>query len=149
MRVEVDAHLQRCAACRRVLERAGRLSAFLTGTPAPPVPEQFAERLVALAKQRQEQAGVARAIQAWWPRLSMPTRATAAAALALALISGLAAGWRSAQLFPDKNFASPSPKANPLAGYSLDYLADVPEGSLAASYLALVGSRNGEGSQKR
>jgi anti-sigma factor RsiW len=145
VRVEVEAHMQRCAACRRVLERAERLSVLLAGTPAPPVPERFAERVLASARSRKEREVAAWSIRAWWLTLSTSMRVAAAAALLVGATLGLVVGWNTAESPGRANAGPLAAKADPLGGYSLDYLGDAPDGSLAASYLSLVAGRGGEG----
>jgi energy-converting hydrogenase Eha subunit F len=71
-------------------------------------------------------------------------RAAAAAVLVIGLGTGALISWNTWQ-----PRAAPPPQAvsqaDPLAPYSVDYLTDAPDGSLAQSYLALVSSPAQEG----
>jgi len=69
----------------------------------------------------------------------MPMRAAAAAVLVIGLGTGALIGWNTWQA-PAAPPTQAVSQVDPLAPYSLDYLTDAPDGSLAQSYLALVSS---------
>jgi hypothetical protein len=109
----------------------------------PPVPNGFAERVMAAARQgRTVKPAI---VLSWNPvawRLSAPMRAAVAAVLVVGLGLGIFMGrgaWRG------RDLSGAVAQSDPVAIYNLDYLTDAPNGSLAKSYLALVSDQNGQG----
>jgi anti-sigma factor RsiW len=144
---EVESHLASCESCRLALDRLRRLAAVLGQTPMPPVPAGFALKVMAEARTRAARRPAVAAWNPleWWRAVSVPMRAAAAAVLVVGLLAGLAMGWATVQAPTAKLSAQAAPQGDPLAGYNLDYLGDVPSGSLADGYMALLSDRNGEG----
>jgi anti-sigma factor RsiW len=146
-RIVVEEHLKACAGCQRAVESARRLIVLGRTSPTPPVPNGFADRIMALARQRTAHpspAAAAWSFPAWWRTVSMPVRAAAAAVLVIGLASGALMGWNTWRPLAAPPTQAVS-QANPLAPYNVDYLTDAPDGSLAQSYLALVSSPAQEG----
>lgn len=148
-RKRVEVHLQSCADCRAELARLRQLLLLLKGDSAvPPVPEGFANRLMAKAKQRlaarQPPETVPSSIRRWWASVSFPKLAEAAAMLAAGLLIGAFIGqqtWHSAHPSTTRE----AMQADPSAVYELDYLSDAPGGSLAESFLTLTAGASGNG----
>ena len=141
VRARILAHLESCAECREALARLRRLRSLLTTSPAPPVPEGFAARAVARAKQRQAVA-VRRPrsprrrsrLASERIRLSVGTAAALAAGLVLGLFMGRET-WRSGDQRPS---AAASQLADPLAAAGFDYLFEPGGDSLAKAYVGLT-----------
>ena len=142
---QVALHLESCGQCREALDRLRRLALVLGEAQLPPMPAGFADRVIARSRSRSASSQSVASWNPflWWRGASLAARTVAVATLAVALVSGLAVGWNTAQRSPGRDSGSAS-SAGPLAGYSLDYLSDAPDGSLAASYLALVSGRSGK-----
>jgi anti-sigma factor RsiW len=143
LRRKMEAHLEACPACRRELARLRELATLLADAPAPPpVPDGFAERLMAKAPRRlaERQAAPRPAWHPlrWWAEAPAMMRAAAAAVLLIGLAAGTLMGWQTSQ----RAATSQTMAADPVATYGLDYLADAPEGSLAGVYLSLASSRD-------
>ena len=142
---DFEEHLKTCEGCRHAAATVRRLTELGRTVAVPPVPEGFAQRVHALARQRA--AGRAPALNwsllAWWRMVSVPMRAAAAAVLVIGLATGVLMGWNTWQA-P----ATPPPQVSlvdPLAPYNVVYLTDAPDGSLAQGYLALVSGAAQEG----
>ncbi|MBN1855245.1 MAG: zf-HC2 domain-containing protein [Pirellulales bacterium] len=142
-RESFEVHLRHCRDCQQQLASLRRLVGALENVPAPPVPRDFADRV--LARARQEIQGpphfvAARsALSRWWERRSVSGLTNTIGAIAAGLLLGLALGqqtWRQVD-------SSNGPK-QPTAGvdteivYSLDYLSGTPRGSYMQSYLSLT-----------
>jgi len=143
----VEEHTKACDSCRAAVVTARKLTRLGQAASVPPIPEGFAQRLRALARQRIARPTPLAATwnpAAWWRTVSMPMRAAAAAVLVVGLATGVLMGWDTGQAAA----AQPAPlvsQSDPLAVYNMDYLTDAPNGSLAESYLALVSDSNGRG----
>jgi anti-sigma factor RsiW len=139
-RATIEAHLGSCAACRESLARLRRLEALLAAAPAPPLPEGFAARVVARAKERQaatgRRAGRPRPPRSAWDRLRFT--ATTAAALAAGLLLGLFMGratWEPARRPLPLAAAQP---ADPVVASGFQVLVEPDGDSLAQIYLQLT-----------
>ena len=142
----VASHLESCGQCREALGRLRRLALVLGQAQTPPVPAGFSDRVMARSRARSAspQSVASWNLLLWWQGAPLTARMVAAATLALALVSGLAVGWSTAESPRRGDAGSPTARGDPLGGYSLDYLGDAPDGSLASSYLALVSGRGGK-----
>ena len=147
VREKVENHLAACDACRQALARQRELAALLRGVPAPPVPEGFAARLMAAARERvsaRERPVTAPASPwRWWTSVPASMRLAAAAVLVISLSLGALMGWDTAR--GGAAAPSASAQADPTAVYNLDFLADAPSGSLAEAYLTLASAPAAEG----
>ena len=143
---QVESHLVTCDACCQALARMEELAALLRSVPAPPVPEGFAARLMAAARERlAARERPARALASpwrWWTSVPVPMRLAAAAVLVISLSLGALMGWDTARGVAAA--PSASAQADPTAVYNLDVLADAPSGSLAEAYLALASAQTQE-----
>ena len=127
MRERIEDHLASCAECREALAMLRRFEDLLTASPAPPVPNGFAARVVAQAKERQaivsRSGQTPRASSAFrWKRLKFSVGT--AAALVAGLIIGIFMGhetWRSDGRKPPSAAARPT---EPLAASGFDYLIE-------------------------
>jgi len=142
---KLAAHLDLCESCQQSLHRLKRLAAVLGQASVPPVPDGFAARI--MAKARNRRVSVASAgwnPLRWWRLVPAPMHAAAAAVLVIGLAVGLLMSWTTlpaGQAAPGQATV----QADPLAPYNVDYLTDAPDGSLAQTYLALVSTPAGEG----
>ena len=137
----LEDHLKSCADCREALEKLRRFEDLVSASPTPPVPDGFAARVVAQAKERQ--AIVTRSdrmprvsLRSGWKRFEFSTGT--AAALAAGLMVGLFMGhetWKAAAQNPQ---APTAQAAAPLAASGLEYLVEPGGDSLAQAYLGLT-----------
>ena len=136
-RERVEQHLGECGRCREALARLRAVAHALARLPEPPVPQGFAERVVARARLR---ARLQPVVVELWRSFPLARRIAAAAALVLGIGLG-------ALMARDVTRASPmtSSAADPNAVYRLDFLSDAPEGSLVDAYLTLASGANGGG----
>ena len=138
----IAGHLRACPACRQALARLEQLADLLHATPARPVPEGFADRVLSQARRRaaapQSRARARWAAFEWWTSLSVPVRVAAAIVAALGLSAGVVMGWQTGRRFPSPPVAAISAPDDPIAVYNLDYLCGTPDGSLPDAYLTLV-----------
>lgn len=140
VRAEMDEHLATCASCRAEMEAVEKLGDVLrAGSPPGPIPEGFAARVMARADGEEE---ARRRISwpwvqswAWRETTAGPVRAAAAAVLVVGLAIGGLMGWDLSRA--RRGGGSPAGDAKEVAAYSLDYLGDAPDGSLAQVVLAM------------
>jgi len=144
VRERIEAHLESCTECRDALARVRRFEDLLTAAPAPPVPDGFAARVVARAKERQARAASGppsprdRSRLAWERiRLSAGT----AAALAAGLMVGMSMGHETWQAVRQQPLASATRPPDPLAASGFEYLVEPGGDSLAQAYLGLTSGR--------
>jgi len=143
-RARVEEHLRECASCRQALDRLRGIAATLAQLPAPPpVPDGFAERLMARAARRVKQASHRPVGVRLWPSFSPAMRVAAAATLALGLGLGALMGWDLSRTPPEPSRLAAA--AEPNAVYGLDYLSEAPDGSLAGVFLTLASAANERG----
>lgn len=142
VRERIEAHLESCDRCREALARVRRFEDLLTAAPAPPVPDGFAARVVAQAKERQ--AIVARSEPVppvpFWKRFEFS--AGTAAALAAGLMIGVFLGHETWQTAAQH---SPAPSTQPgdvLVASGFDLLGESRGDSLAEAYLQLTSERD-------
>jgi anti-sigma factor RsiW len=141
VRERIDAHLEACDQCREALAKLRRFEDLLSATPAPPVPDGFAARVVAQAKERQARvpagprsprgrSGVV------WQRIRVSVGT--AIALATGLLIGVFMGhetWRPGGRQPPAASTRP---ADPSAASGFEYLIEPGGNSLAQAYLGLT-----------
>jgi anti-sigma factor RsiW len=139
-RQRIQAHLTECAACRTALGRIDPVAGVLAGVQTPPIPPGFAARVMTAAQRRSQAEPVpAWNLLRWWRLASAPMHLAAAAVLVVGLTAGLMMGWTVA---PSVGRMASAGQSDPLSTYQLDVLSEVPEGSLAGSYLTLVATAN-------
>ncbi len=135
-REQVLAHLQECEACRTTLGNVDRLAAILSQTECPPVPSRLTARIMAAAgKRRSESVTADWNPLKWWRGATAPMQAAATITMIIGLGLGCILGWTSTS---SPSSAATGAKSEPLDIYQLDFLGDLPSGSLAGSYLALI-----------
>lgn len=137
----IEAHLESCEECRQALAKLRRLEDLLTASSAPPVPEGFAARVVAQARERQ--ASVVRSrpmphgpLRPVWKRLAVS--AGTSAALAVGLIIGMLMGQETWRAVGRPAPAVTTRSADPLAASGLEYLVESGGNSLAQAYVQLT-----------
>ena len=139
-----EEHIKTCERCHSAVERRQSLLTLLNNTSVPPLPEGFANRVMATAKQHvssSETSMIVRFRPA--PRHTLlwsPMRLPAAAALILGLLLGVFAARDTMQQPSERHMAitSASIETDVVTGERLDYLAEAPEGSLTDVYLNLI-----------
>lgn len=139
-RASVERHLEVCDQCRAVLSGLKELEPLLVAHEAPPVPLGLTARVMAAARHRRH--GQATAVWnplRWWRMASAPMRWASVATPVAGLIAGLVLGWTSGGPIARSTTAE---QADALDVYQLDYLGDLPAGSLADSYMDLVLAAN-------
>lgn len=140
-RESLEIHLRDCRGCQQQLENLQRLLSVLRSNPSPPVPEGFADRVMARAGEREATIAPAGSLSreespSIWKRLE--SFAGIAAALAAGLIVGIFMGndaWRADR---QQAIASTSQPAEPSEATDFEYLIDPPGNSLAQAYLGLT-----------
>ena len=147
VRASIEAHLSECPDCQAYLVRQERLASLLEDVPKPPgVPENFGDRLMAAARQRQAGRPVPdsrRRVGRRWVPVPLGEYVARAAVLATGLLVGVLMGQQTWQSVHAAG-ARQTSQADPLATYA-DSLSDTPSGSLAESYLALTTTPNHKG----
>lgn len=144
VRERIEAHLESCDQCREALARVRRFENLLTAASAPPVPDGFAARVVARAKERQAIVADTEPIPRvllWsaWKRFEFS--AGTAAALAAGLMLGVFLGhetWQTAAQHPP---APSTQSGDVLVASGFDLLADSRGDSLTEAYLQLTSER--------
>lgn len=135
-RDQVQAHLRECQSCRASLSEVDHLAAVLLWADSPIVPPDLTFRIMAAARNRVlRESSTSWSPLSWWRLASAPMHVAAVGVLIVGLGLGFALGWSSAPLPQQLATAAPP---NPLEIYQLDYLGDVPSGSLVDGYLALT-----------
>ena len=138
---QMESHLQGCPACRKELAKLGQLETLLHAATTPPVPEGFAVRVLAQAKERASATVASRPLVRRgallsWERLGRWTGA--ATALAVSLMLGVFMGHATWQ--PPVATSQP---VDPLAASSFEYLVEPGGDSLAQAYLQLTSGPDG------
>lgn len=138
-RSQVEAHLRDCSLCRATLAEIDPLAAVLLRVDNPAVPFGLTTRIVAAARDRI----CPRPIPSWnpiaWFRLaSAPMRAVASIMLIIGMALGIKLGVDTTHLGSQTIPA----QDDPLEVYQISYITDLPEGSLADSYLSLIAPVN-------
>lgn len=140
VRDRMENHLESCADCREALAKLRRFQDLVTASPAPPVPNGFAARVIAQAKERR--AIVTRSgrtppvSRSGWKRFEFS--AGTAAAMVAGLLIGVFMGhetWRPGGRQPPAATAQP---ADPLAASGFEDLIEPGGDSLAQAYLGLT-----------
>ena len=141
VRARILTHLESCAECREALARLRRLGNLLAASPAPPVPEGFASRVVARAKEQQPVAATrrpapTRSSRLAWNRLRFA--AGTAAALAVGLVLGMFMGHETWRPVGQQALDATTRPADLLAASGFDYLVEPGGDSLAQAYVGLT-----------
>lgn len=136
----MEGHLESCPACRQDLAKLRRLEDLLVAASPPPVPEGFADRVVAQAR-TQQAASVrlrprSRFEPSTWKRIRIS--AAAAAALAAGLLLGLFMGYDTWRPGNGRQSVASSQRPDLLAAAGFEPLVEGGGDSLAQSYLSLT-----------
>ena len=136
-RKRIETHLASCDTCRQSLKRLRDLEDVLAVLPTPPVPEGFADRVVAMAGQ---QAAPERSTEELGSSAANRMRLAAGtlAALAAGLLIGLFMGhetWRSGG---QRSPVAAGQAVDLLAASGFESLVEPGGDSLAQSYLSLT-----------
>lgn len=140
-RERIETHLESCEECRQALARLRRFEDLFSASPAPPVPEAFAARVVARAKQRQADAASLPLAprgrsRPGWERVRLS--AGTAAALAAGLFLGIFMGHETWRAVGQQALDAGTRLADPLAASGFEYLVEPGGDSLAQAYLGLT-----------
>jgi anti-sigma factor RsiW len=146
----IEGHLRRCSLCQVALARQQSLKALVANVPAPPLPDGFAERVMAEARQRGRfRHGVPRVT---WNGLGWlePQRLRLAmgpvAALAAGLFIGAFMGWETWQgSAMQRSFGTQVAEGDFAAGSDVSFLTDLGDRSLGNAYLGLTRTSANEG----
>lgn len=143
---QMESHLQGCPACRKELAKLRRLETLLRTATTPPVPEGFAARVLAEAKERASATVASRPLARRgalpsWERLGRWTGA--AAALAVGLMLGVFMGHATWQAAAAQSPVAAAQPVDPLAASSFEYLVEPGGDSLAQAYLQLTSGPDG------
>lgn len=141
VRERIEEHLESCAECRKGLARLRRFEDLVTASPAPPVPDGFAARVVARAKERQ--AIVTRSgrtsrlpLQSRWKRVEFS--AGTAVALVVGLLIGVFMGHGTWRPGGGQSPTAANRPADPAGASGFEYLIEPGGDSLAQVYLGLT-----------
>lgn len=146
---KITIHLEACQDCSKVFSRLQNLTHILAEVSIPEVPKGFADRVLAhvyghstsITSKQRTHVSVFR----WWsPRFLTTQRAAAAAVLIVGLVIGALMGrdtWQSPVTQSGGKLQMAQVETTDI--YKLDYLTDVPKGSLADAYLTLAFETNG------
>ena len=136
--VQMEAHLASCPSCRQTLAKLRRLEDLLVAAPVPPIPEGFAERVVAQAR-AQQAASSGRTLDSRVPvRARLRSSTGIAAALAAGLLLGLFMGrdtWRSGA---GRQAVAANQRTNLLVAAGFESLVEEGGDPLVQSYLSLT-----------
>jgi anti-sigma factor RsiW len=137
---EVEEHLDACPSCRAQVERIHQTDQFLDSLTVPPLPQEFAARVMAEARRRAPLAGEKRPFfpMGWQPlqwlfNLSIPMRLAACTMVLLACLLGM---------FMSRDLSlSGSPRTIVVEAENLDgfeWFSPTPPSSLGSAYLTLA-----------
>ena len=143
---QIESHLQACPTCRKELAKLRQLETLLRAVTTPPVPEGFAVRVLAQAKERALAAVAPRPLARRgallsWERLGRWMGATTA--LAAGLMLGVFMGHATWQAAGPQQPVAVAQLVDPLATSSFEYLIEPGGDSLAQAYLQLTSGPDG------
>jgi len=140
LQAAMQTHTASCPACRRKIEALTQIGDVLrAAVPLPPVPEGFANRVMARAAAEKPPVPL-RLVPwlpsfEWWQEMTSPTRAAAAALLVTGIGLGAFMGWDTGRL---QESSVGEIQTDSVVQYKLDFFEEAPAGSLAQVYLALA-----------
>jgi anti-sigma factor RsiW len=137
---EMEEHLGTCPSCRRQVERIREVGDILDSLTVPPLPQEFAVRVVAEARRRalpaQERRlplGIDWQPVRWLLDLSVPMRLAACAMVLLACLLGM---FMSRDLYLSGSPPATVAEAENLDGF--EWFSPTPPASLGSAYLTLA-----------
>ncbi len=138
-RNQVEAHLRECQSCRTALAKVDRVAALLVLAENPAVPPGLTNRIMTEARVRISSEPTANWNPIAWLRLaSIPTRVAATVVLLIGLTLGLKLGATTVPADEQITVA----QDDPLEVYQISYIADLPTGSIAETYMGLISPAN-------
>jgi anti-sigma factor RsiW len=148
---EIEEHLNVCPACRGQVERISQVGDMLDSLTVPPLPNEFAARVMAEARRK---APVAKEKKSFFPRgwkpiqwlfdLSVPMRLAACAMVLLACLLGM---FMSKELSLSVHHQTSVAEAENLDGF--EWFSPTPPASLGSAYFALASTTTEEDSLNR
>jgi anti-sigma factor RsiW len=137
---QMEEHLSTCPTCRGQVESIRRMDDLLDSLSVPPLPQEFATRVMAEARRRAPLAREKKSFfpQGWQPLrwlldLSAPMRLAACAMVFLACLLGM---FMSKELSLSGNRQTPVAEAWNLDGF--EWFSPTPPASLGSAYLTLA-----------
>jgi anti-sigma factor RsiW len=139
----IAAHIRECDACRRELQQLHALRELFGSATVPPLPEDFAARVVAAARERTARRGdwaarPRRSAAERWRRLRVVAQTVAA--LAVGLAAGAYLGFDTWRAGPGR---TPPGTADPLEGSAFRLFVDPGGDSLAQALLGWRANNDG------
>ena len=137
---DIEEHLSTCRSCSSQIERIRQVNDIFESLPIPPLPEQFAARIMAKAQSNIASAKRKKAFfpYTWQPfqwlsDLSAPMRLAASAVVLMACLMGI---YMSKELSQPRNFQNLTAQTENLEGF--EWFNPTPPTSLGSAYLALA-----------
>ena len=145
-RKKIAQHINGCKNCADSLFRVRKFEGLFKNTPLPPIPEGFTERLIQLARQRQnlQQKSRPKVIQLleWFDQTGFK-KSVAAAGVVVGLSLGLLMGLQTSMQSHKRKAANQiSNNSELIDTFRLDYLTEAPENSLSRVYVQMINSAN-------
>lgn len=140
-----ETHVRACPECQDQLAHLQHLVATLQSVPSPPVPQGFADRIMARAQRETKVRRVETPtmLRGRGGHGRMARLAKAMAATAAGLLLGVLLGQQTWRCTVSEHGArQPNASMDAETVYSLDYLSGTPRGSFTESYLSLTGMAN-------
>jgi anti-sigma factor RsiW len=137
---EIEEHLGTCQSCRGQVERSRHVDEMLDSLTVPPLPQEFAARVMAEARRRAPLANDEKSLfplgwqpLRWLPDLSVPMRLAACAMVLLACLLGM---FMSKEVSLSGNRQTFVAEAENLDGF--EWFSPTPPASLGSAYLTLA-----------
>ncbi len=141
VRERIEEHLESCADCREALAKLRRFEDLVMASPTPPVPDGFAARVVAQAKERQAvvtRSGRMSRMPLWSRWKTFEFSAGTAVALVAGLLIGVFMGHETWRHGGRQSQAAANQPADPAGASGFEYLIEPGGDSLAQVYLGLT-----------
>ena len=143
-RAAFEAHLDGCQDCQQRIAGLRQLVTVLRDELLPPVPAQFADRVMSRARHERQsrRPWLGGTVRIWWEEANVPSMANAAAAVAAGLLLGVALGeqsWQRAVSAVER----PAVHRDAETLESLDFLSGYAGKSFTETYLSLTNNAQG------
>jgi anti-sigma factor RsiW len=142
----VEDHVKTCQGCRHQFERISQVGGLLDMLDVPPLPQEFAFRVMAEARrkalrlpEKRPLLGVDWLPLRWFTQLTIPMRLAACAMVLLACLLGM---FMSRDLSVSSNSRTTVAEAENLDGF--EWFSPTPPASLGSAYLTLASTSTEE-----